>query len=167
MFSRPILIITPSCVHVVSSRRSHNGCVIGKGRFSLQWPHGSTECLGDAAGLPRRSSPYAFRCAVQCFSNPFTSSAEAMPNRPRAMIVARTLTSGSAAGPMRPHVGQRITGVRMFRSERIRRSIESRWSGNQSTQRATGPDTTAFGVRQPFLGTKSSVHRPAGICGQF
>jgi len=45
---------------------------------------------------------------------------EAIPNRATARIKARTLTRGSAAGPVVPHLRQVMIGVWMLRSVRIR-----------------------------------------------
>jgi len=54
----------------------------------------------------------------------------AMPNLPTDKIIARTVTSGSAASPTCPHRGHLITGGRMWRSARIPCSIASSSSRN-------------------------------------
>ena len=61
----------------------------------------------------------------QCFSIPFTFCAGSMPNRASDRIMARTVTPGPAASSACPQRLHLMTGGRMLRSDRMRRSILS------------------------------------------
>ena len=82
----------------------------------------SQAALPDAiafAVLPKGSSPFCFLCVAQRLSSSCTYSVGAIRNRPSDKIMARTVTSGSAASPTCPHRWHLIVGGRMWRSDRI------------------------------------------------
>ena len=75
--------------------------------------------------FPSLSSRCCLRYSAHAFSSARVWSFEAISNRPNANSKARTLTWGSAARPVVPHLRQVMIGVWMLRPVRIRRSIPS------------------------------------------
>jgi len=73
-----------------------------------------------AETFPSTLSRCCLRYAAHAFSTARASSFGAISNRASARIKARTLTWGSAPGPLMPHLRQVIIGVRIFRLPRIR-----------------------------------------------
>src|SRR5262245_44560012 len=79
------------------------------------------QCPGTREGtFPSMSSRFCLRYSAQTFSSRRVWSFDAIPNRATARIKARTLTWGSAAGPVVPHLRQVTIGVWMLRLVRIR-----------------------------------------------
>jgi hypothetical protein len=67
--------------------------------------------------FPSMLSPCCLRYAVHAFSIARVSAFGAISNRDSARIKARTLTWGSAAGPVMPHLRQVIIGAECVPSE--------------------------------------------------
>ena len=70
--------------------------------------------------FPSMSRRCCLRYSAHAFSSARVWSFEAISNRPNANIKARTLTWGSAARPVVPHLRQVMIGVWMLRPVRIR-----------------------------------------------
>ena len=115
---------------------------------------------GQPSGTPSGTFPSMFRrcCwryAAHAFSSARVSSFGTISNRASARIKARTLTWGSAAGPVTPHLRQVTIGVWIFRPTRIRCSISSSSSRRLMSAGIDNPATA-----RPFPETKFSAHRP-------
>jgi len=97
-----------------------------------------TSCQGALSGVtwqllsafPSMSSCRSLRYSAQAFSKALACSFDAIPNRANARIIARTLTRGSAACPVLPHLRQVMIGAWIFPSRRIWCSISSNLSRN-------------------------------------
>jgi hypothetical protein len=113
------------------------------------------------------SSRCCLRYSAHAFSSARVWSFEAIPNRPNANIKARTLTWGSAARPVDPHLRQVMIGVWMLRPVRIRCSIPS---SSSRKLMSVGIDTRSCHFernRTTISGNQVRCASPDGIFGNL
>ena len=113
------------------------------------------------------SSRCCLRYSAHAFSSARVWSFEAIPNRPNANIKARTLTWGSAARPVDPHLRQVMIGVWMLRPVRIRCSIPSSSSRKLMSVGIDTPSCHFDRNRTTISGNQVRCASPDGIFGNL
>lgn len=114
--------------------------------------------------FPSMSSRCCLRYSAHAFSSARVWSFEAIPNRLNANIKARTLTWGSAARPVVPHLRQVMIGVWMLRPVRIRCSIPS---SSSRKLMSVGIDTPSCHVDRNHTTISGNQVRCASPDGMF
>ena len=113
------------------------------------------------------SSRCCLRYSAHAFSSARVWSFEAIPNRPNANIKARTLTWGSAARPVDPHLRQVMIAVWMLRPVRIRCSIPSSSSRKLMSVGIDTPSCHFDRNRTTISGNQVRCASPDGIFGNL
>lgn len=113
------------------------------------------------------SSRCCLRYSAHAFSSARVWSFEAIPNRPNANIKARTLTWGSGARPVDPHLRQVMIGVWMLRPVRIRCSIPSSSSRKLMSVGIDTPSCHFDRNRTTISGNQVRCASPDGIFGNL
>jgi len=113
--------------------------------------------------LPSMSRQCSFRYRAQAFSSARVSSFEAIPKRATARINAPTLTCGSAARAVVPHLRQVMIGVWMLRVVRIWRSIPSNSSRKPMSAAIDIPSCHFNRNRTTISGNQVLCGSPEGI----